>query len=209
MTLWAWFAQNPGSARLFNDAMTEFSDAFSTQLVSAYPDFAQGRVVADLGGGLGSYLAAILACYPAIKEGILAELPRVIDQARSRPELEPLIADGRYRFASGDFFDGVPGGVDIYATKQIMHSWQDGQLVRVLRHCRESSPSARIVAAEFVHHPGASRFVKNFDLVMQITMSGSVRTAEQFADVYRQGGYRLSRIVPTETAFSLIEGVPA
>lgn len=207
-SLWAWFAQNPGSARLFNDAMTEFSDAFSAQLVSAYPEFGQAGVVADLGGGLGSYLAAILASYPAIREGILIDLPRVIDQARSRQELAPLITAGRYVFSPGDFFDSVPGAVDIYVTKQIMHSWQDDQLLRVLRHCRESSPAARIVAAEFVHHPGTTRFVKNFDLVMLITMSGSVRTAEQFADVYQRAGYRLSRIVPTETAFSLIEGVP-
>jgi O-methyltransferase len=209
LSLWAWFARNPGAARLFNDAMTEFSDAFSAQLVSAYPEFAQARVVADLGGGLGSYLAAILAAYPAIGEGVLVDLPRVIDQARSRPELEPLVTAGRYRFAPGDFFDGVPGAVDIYVTKQIMHSWQDDQLIRVLRRCRESSPSARIVAAEFVHHRGTTRFVKNFDLVMLITMSGSVRTAEQFADVYERAGYRLRRVVPTETAFSLIEGVPA
>ena len=208
MSLWAWFAQNPGSARLFNDAMTEFSDAFSAQLVSAYPEFGQARVIADLGGGLGSYLAAILACYPAIGEGVLVDLPRVIDQARSRPELEPLVTAGRYRFAPGDFFEGVPGDVDIYVTKQIMHSWQDDQLLRVLRRCRESSPSARIVAAEFVHHPGTTRFVKNFDLVMLITMSGSVRTAEQFAEVYQRAGYRLSRIAATETAFSLIEGIP-
>jgi hypothetical protein len=208
-SLWAWFAQNPGSAGLFNDAMTEFSDAFSAQLVGAYPEFGEARVVADLGGGLGSYLAAILASYPAIAQGVLVDLPRVIEQARNRSELDPLVQAGRYRFVPADFFDGAPRDVDIYVTKQIMHSWQDDQLVRVLQRCREASPSARIVAAEFVHHPGTTRFVKNFDLVMLITMSGSVRTAQQFAEVYRRAGYRLSRIVPTETAFSLIEGVPA
>jgi hypothetical protein len=206
--LWAWFAGNPQSARLFNDAMTEFSDAFSAQLASAYPEFGQAATIADLGGGLGSYLATILATYPAIGRGILSDLPRVIDQARSRPELASVVEAGRYLFAPGDFFDAVPEGVDIYVTKQIMHSWQDEQLVRVLQRCRESSPSARIVAAEFVNDEEATRFVKNFDLVMMITMNGSVRSADQFAGVYRQAGYQVSRIIPTETHFSLIEAVP-
>jgi O-methyltransferase len=206
---WAWFAQNPGAARLFNDAMSEFSDALSSQLVQAYPDFAAARVVADLGGGLGSYLAAILGAYPAVGCGVLVDLPAVIEQARERPELAALAAQGRYRFAPGDFFAAVPGDVDIYVTKQIMHSWQDDQVVRVLERCRGASPGARVVAAELVHHPGAARFVKNFDLVMLVTMSGSVRTEAEFAELFRRAGYRLGAVTATQTAFSLIEALPA
>jgi hypothetical protein len=208
-SLWAWFAQNPASARLFNDAMTDFSEALGAQIVRAFPEFGQARVVADLGGGLGSYLAAILAAYPAVERGVLVDLPAVIDQARQRPELASLAAGRRYSFAPHDFFESVPADVDLYVTKQIMHSWQDDQLVKILRLCRDASPRAKIVAAELVHHPGSPRFVKNFDLVMLITMSGAVRTAEQFGDAYRRAGYRLSRVVPTETPFSLIEGIPA
>lgn len=206
---WAWFAQNPSCGRLFNDAMSEFSDALGEHIVQAFPDFANARVVADLGGGLGSYLAAILHAYPAVRCGVLVDLPAVIDQARQRHELASLAEQGRYRFAPGDFFTSVPGGVDTYVTKQIMHSWQDDQLLQVLRRCREASPAARIVAAELVHHPAAARFVKNFDLVMLVTMSGSVRTEAEFSELFLRAGYRLGRIVPTQTAFSLIEAVPA
>ena len=205
---WSWFAENPASGRLFNDAMTDFSEALSAQLVRAYPEFGDAGVVADLGGGQGSYLAAILEAYPTAGCGVLADLPQVIDQARERAELAELIGQGRYRFAPGDFFAGVPAGVDLYVTKQIMHSWPDDKLVQVLERCRGTSPDARVLAAELVHHSGAPRFVKNFDLVMLITMSGSVRTAAEFGELYRRAGYRLTRIVPTETAFSLIEGTP-
>lgn len=208
-SLWAWLGRNPDSARLFNDALREFSDAFGPQLARAYPEFGQARSVCDLGGGLGTYLAAILAAYPAIERGILVDLPQVIEQAKQAPGLAALERAGRYQFAPGDFFEAVPAGVDIYATKQIMHSWPDDQLAAVLRHCRETSPRARIVAAELVHYPGVPRFVKNFDLMMLITMRGAVRTAEQYGSVFRRAGYRITRIVPTETAFSLIEGTAA
>ncbi len=207
-SMWAWFGQHPDSARMFNDAMTEFSDAFGAHIVRAYPEFAAARCVADLGGGLGSYLAAILAEYPAVERGLLADLPPVIEQARKRPELASLAGAGRCGFAPGDFFDGVPAGVDVYVTKQIMHSWQDEQVERILRRCREASPGARVVAAELVHHPGTPRFVKNFDLVMLVTMRGSVRTAGQFRAAFARAGYRVSRIVPTQTPFSLIEARP-
>jgi hypothetical protein len=207
-SLWAWFREHPQAARTFNDAMTEFSDAFGDHIVTAYPEFGGARCVADLGGGLGSYLAAILAAYPEIERGLLADLPPVIEQARQRPELAALAAAGRCGFVPGDFFAAVPAGADIYVTKQIMHSWQDDQVVALLRRCREASPAASVVAAELVHHPGTSRFVKNFDLVMLVTMRGSVRSAGQFRAVFARGGYRVSRIVPTQTPFSLIEAVP-
>jgi hypothetical protein len=206
--LWSWLPQHPASARLFNDALGEFSTGLGPQLVRAYPEFGKARVVADLGGGLGDYLAQILEAFPSVGNGVLVDTPAVIDQARGRPELAGLVEDGRLGFAPGDFFAGVPEGVDIYVTKQIMHSWQDDQIVKVLERCRAASPTALVVAAELVDRPGATSFVRHFDLVMLVTMSGHVRSAEQFAHVYERAGYRVTEIVPTGGPFSLIVGTP-
>jgi hypothetical protein len=207
--LWQWLRGNPESAQLFNEAMAEFSETFGAQLARAYPEFGKARVIADLGGGLGSYLASILDGYPAVELGVLVDLPPVVEQARKRHELAAFTAAGRFGFAPGDFFESVPENVDIYVTKQIMHSWGDDQLAQVLRRCREASPGARIVAAELVNHSAAPRFVRNFDLMMLVTMSGNVRTEEQYADVYAQAGYRLTSIIPTGTPFALIEAIPS
>jgi hypothetical protein len=143
-----------------------------------------------------------------VRRGVLADLPPVIEQAKARPDLAELVAAGRLDFAAGNFFDGVPSGVDLYVTKQIWHSWRDEQVVGLLRACRAASPTARFAATELVQRPGVSRFVKNFNLIMLITMAGSIRTAEDFETVFRQGGYRLERIVDTGTAFSVVEAVP-
>jgi O-methyltransferase domain len=205
---WAWFAQNPEPARRFNQAMTEFSEALSERIVKAYPEFGDARVVADLGGGHGSYLAAILARYPAIGRGMLVELPPVAAQAKGNPRTKTLLDQGRFELHAADFFASVPAGVDIYVTKQIMHSWDDEHLLRLLRLCRQTSPNARVVAAEMVQDEAASHFVASFDLVMMITMRGGIRSAEEFTEVYRQAGYRLNQIISTDTAFSLIEALP-
>lgn len=208
MNTWAWFGRNPEQARVFNGAMTDFSEALGPRIAQAYTEFGNATSIADLGGGQGTFLGSILAAYPSITRGVLADLAPVIDGARGRGELAPLVDSGRLEFAPGDFFESVPAEVDLYVTKQIMHSWDDNKVVALLRKCREASPNARIAAAELVQRDGVSRFVKNFNLVMLVTMAGAIRTAEDFTRVFDQAGYKVSRIVPTGTAFSIIEAIP-
>jgi hypothetical protein len=209
MNTWAWLGRNPDQARVFNGAMTDFSEALGPQIAQAYPEFGESGTIADLGGGQGTFLRSILSAYPSIGRGVLADLPPVIEQAKARTELSPLIEEGRLDFAAGDFFEGVPTGIDMYVTKQIMHSWDDDKVVTLLRKCREAAPGARIAAAELVHRDGVSRFVKNFNLIMLVTMAGAIRTAEDFTRVFGKAGYKVTRIVPTNTAFSIVEAIPA
>lgn len=209
MNTWAYLGRNPDQARIFNGAMTDFSEALGPQIAQAYSEFGQAGAIADLGGGQGIFLRSILSAYPSIGRGVLADLPPVIEQAKERPELAPLIESGRLEFAAGDFFEGVPAGIDTYVTKQIMHSWDDEKVLTLLRKTREASPNARIAAAELVHRDGVSRFVKNFNLIMLVTMAGAIRTAEDFTRLFDKAGYKVTRIVPTNTAFSVVEATPA
>jgi hypothetical protein len=207
-TLWAYMGQNPDKGREFNMAMNEFSATLGPRIVAGYPDFGKAGVVADLGGGTGTFLANILTTYPSVQRGVLADLPPVIEQAKARPELAELAEQGRFDFHAGDFFETVPAGVDLYVCKQITHSWNDEKLLSVLKRCRDASPTASIAAAELVLRPGVQKFVKYFDVMMLVTMAGFLRTEEQYAEVFKQAGYELRRVVPTETAFSIIEAVP-
>jgi len=61
---------------VFNGWMTRQSRQQNAALVAAY-DFSSFRLVADVGGGRGSTLAAILAASPSLR-GILLDLPQVI-----------------------------------------------------------------------------------------------------------------------------------
>jgi hypothetical protein len=206
---WHWFGAHPDSAAQFNRAMTEFTDALGEALIRAYPDYAGARRIADLGGGQGSYLAAILRGYPSVGRGLLVDLPPVVAQARARTDLAELVAAGRYEYAPGDFFVSVPSDVDIYVTKQVAHSWDDERLALLLRRCREASPRARVVLTELVASPETTRFGRDFDLTMLVTMPGDVRSIVEFAAVFDTAGYRLARTVQTGTVFSLLEAVPA
>lgn len=206
--LWPWLGQNPDKARQFNLAMDEFSQTLGPRIVESYPDFGKGGVVADLGGGTGSFVANIVRDYPTVTRGIVVDQPSVIEQAKAREDLQDLITEGRLDFFPGDFFEDVPTGVDLYVTKQITHSWSDEKLLSLLKRCRDASPTAGFAAAELVHLPDSPAFVKHFDVMMYVTMAGFLRTEEEYADLFRQAGYELTGVVPTDTAFSIIQAVP-
>jgi hypothetical protein len=183
--------------------MAEFSATFAPRIVASYTKFGDAGVVADLGGGTGAFVSAILSRYPSVRRGVLVDQPSVIEQAKTRTDLPD-----RLDFFPGDFFADVPTGIDVYTTKQITHSWSDTQLVSLLKRCRDASPEATFAAAELVQSHDASRFLRQFDIMMYATMAGFLRTEDEYADVFAQAGYRLTAIVPTGTAFSIIEAQP-
>ena len=52
-------------------------------------------------------------------------------------------------------------------------------------------------------------FAKLLDLTMLIAVGGQERSAEEYRVLLDRAGFRLSRIVPTDTEDSVIEGIPA
>ena len=53
----------------------------------------------------------------------------------------------------------------------------------------------------------AMHFAKFIDLNMLVMTGGRERTEAEFRVLYERAGFRLTRVVPTESPFSVIEGV--
>ena len=53
-------------------------------------------------------------------------------------------------------------------------------------------------------HPG-----KLLDMVMLALPGGEERTEQEYATLLRKAGFRLTQVVPTESAVSVVEAVPA
>src|SRR5262245_16443721 len=77
--LFDYLADHPDKARIFDAAMVGVHGRESNAVLKAY-DFSEIGVVADIGGGNGSQLSAILKKHNRIK-GILFDLPHVIERA--------------------------------------------------------------------------------------------------------------------------------
>jgi hypothetical protein len=76
-----FFAENPEPGKLFDQAMTGVHGRETGAMLDAY-DFPGIRTLADIGGGNGSVITAILNKYPAM-HGILFDLPGVMERTNA------------------------------------------------------------------------------------------------------------------------------
>lgn len=202
---WEFFATHPENAQIFNDAMTGMT-AQATEALHAVYQFTGIETIMDVGGGHGGFITSILARNQNMR-GILFDSPQVIEGARSR-----MAASGvgdRCELVSGNFFESVPAGADAIILKWIIHDWNDEQSVAILRNCRRSlAEGGKLILVEaVVPETDEPHFSKFIDLNMLVMTGGRERTAAEFRKLYEDSGFRLTRIVPTESPFSVMEGV--
>lgn len=201
-----YLGENAGPAQVFNDAMTSLSTAASAAVVDGY-DFAGINKLVDVGGGHGMLLSSILEKYPQMS-GILIDAPSVIKGTKEAIEARGL--SGRCDAVGGDFFASVPAGGDAYIMKHIIHDWNDERASTILQCChRQMPPEGRLLVVEIVIPEGnAPSIGKLLDLEMLVLLHAYERTEAEYRELFNRSGFRLTRIVPTKSAYSVIEGVP-
>ena len=139
-------------------------------------------------------------------KGILFDLPHVIGRAK-----DPIDAVGladRCELVSGNFFESIPQGADAYMMRHIIHDWDDDKSLTILRNCHQAmSSSSRLLVVESVIPPGNEPFGGKFlDLVMMLIPGGKERTEDEYRMLFDEAGFKLTRIVPTSTEVSIVEG---
>jgi hypothetical protein len=199
-----YYAAHTESMEPFNEAMTNFSEAVIQSIVPAY-DFASIKKLVDVGGGHGSLLAAILKANPNL-QGVLFDLPPAVEGARKRVEAEGV--RDRAECVAGDFFESVPAGGDAYLMKLIIHDWDDERAIRILKNCHSAmADGGKLLLIEAVVPAGNEpSFSKGMDLQMLIMTGGRERTEAEYRDLFAAGGFTLTRVIPTESPLSIIEG---
>jgi hypothetical protein len=207
MPIFDWLAQNPDEASLFSETMVSFHGAEPAAVAAAY-DFSAMKTVVDIGGATGNLLAAILGRYAGLR-GILYDLPHVVRDAPALLQARG-VAD-RATITSGSFFDGVPSGGDAYLLSHIIHDWTEAQCLTILGHCRRAmAPDSRVLIIEMVlpagnvPHPG-----KMLDMMMLVGPGGQERTEPEYVALLSNAGLRLTKVVPTDSAVSIVEAMIA
>jgi ubiquinone/menaquinone biosynthesis C-methylase UbiE len=204
MPVFDFLQQHPEQAKSFDEAMVGVHGRETAAMLDAY-DFSGIKVLADIGGGNGSVLTAILKQYPEMR-GILFDLPGVSERAKVAIQAAGLAE--RCQVVSGSFFESVPSGVDAYLMRHIIHDWDAKKATRILKNIhRAMSKEGRLLVVESVIPLGnAPSFAKLLDLTMLAIPGGEERTEEQYRKLYESAGFQLNRIVATKTEISVIEG---
>ncbi|WP_165975558.1 methyltransferase [Actinomadura rubrisoli] len=208
-TPFEFFDTNEELSVTFNRAMAEHTRDVAPALIGAH-DFRRHRTVADLGGGDGTLIAAILRAAPGAR-GILYDLPAGLAAA---PKTLRDLAD-RCDIVPGDFFESVPEGADAYVLKSVLHDWDDEKAATILRTCRAAMrPDARVLVLEQIVPemvaPDTMGTLMN-DLNMLVSTGGRERTEEEFRALLADAGFGVVAITgpAAPSNYHVIEARPA
>ncbi len=145
MGQWEHRARHPELNEHFNAGIERGTRRMADAIVTAY-DFSKFSTVADVGGGHGVLLAAILKAHPALR-GMLVEQPHVLDGARTYLQAEGVAS--RCKVLAGDFFEGLPAGADAHVLKSVIHDWNDDRALTILKACRRAlKPGGTLLLVE-------------------------------------------------------------
>ncbi len=185
--VWEYRRAHPEAGDTFDGAMRTLTRVAAAGVLAAH-DFSRYRTVADVGGGTGAMLAALLRAHPGL-HGILCDLPHVVDRSG------PVLADVRDRVdvVAGSFFDSVPAGADCYLLRRILHDWPDDECRSILARVREAMPEGGrlLVLDAVVGAPNTDPEAAFLDLMMLVSASGRERTAPQWEGLLGDAGFRI------------------
>jgi hypothetical protein len=196
-----YFAEHPEESQIFNSAMMAKAQVQGPSIVAAY-DFSSFSMIADIGGGRGHLLRAILDSAPNVR-GVLFDLPHVIKEAATSPS-------DRLTLQAGDFFaDPLPVS-DAYLLMEVIHDWGDAESVAILKAIRRVAPThARLLVIEQIvpDDPGP-HWSKILDIHMLVLLGGKQRTRQEYETLFIEAGFVLYREIDTGTGISILEGKP-
>ena len=193
---WGYLKENPDASRIFGEAMTGKAQGHIAGVLNVY-DFSGFRVIADIGGGHGHLIQAIVAATPGV-QGVLFDQPQVVKEAQ--------IASERLRLVGGDFFhDGLPEA-DAYILMEVIHDWDDDASRRILGAVRRAArANATLLLLEALLPDDASpNWPTTLDIVM-LTIGGRQRTLREYSDLLRDSGFVMTREIDTRSGISIIE----
>lgn len=196
----------------FDRAMTQLTRLVARAVIAAV-DFSPYRTLADIGGGNGTLVGAILAARPALR-GVVFDLKPGLRETRRY--LESLGVADRCEIVEGSFFEAVPPGCDAYLLKSVLHDWPDDRALEILRVCRRAcAPEARLliveqVLPERVRDAAPDRHKHLGDLNMMVLTGGRERSEAEYRELLAAAGFRLERTLPAAppSPFSILVAAP-
>ena len=204
--IWEWRAEHADESAIFDEAMRSMTIGANASILDAY-DFGRFGTIADVAGGNGTLIAAVLATHPAAR-GILFDQEHVVSGAE--PILRAAGVLDRCQIVAGSFFESVPDGADAYVLKWIIHDWEDEESVAILRTCRAAMGTDAVVLLieRDLGRPNEDPVAKLADLNMLVMPGGRERALDEYAALFDAADLRLVAAHPTTSGHLVIEAAP-
>lgn len=203
------FYLDPEMAKIASDSKASISSRAADSLLANY-DFSATDVVVELGifAGAGSTIIPLLKANPQMK-GILFDFTSAI--AAAQPAIEQAGLTQRCQLVAGNCVETAPSGGDTYILMFVIHNWDDERAIKILQNCRQGmTATGKLLLVEMIMPEGNDPFVgKLIDLESLLTTPGGrERKEDEYRDLLTRAGFEITRIIPTQTANSIIEVIP-
>lgn len=187
---------NPAENELFNRAMGVTSLAPAIAALERY-DFSGIKRLVDVGGGVGTLLAAVLKMNPGMT-GVVQDLATVTAEAPAH--LAEQGVEDRVEVVSASFFDSVVPGADAYVLSRVLHNWSDEDCLKILGRIREvMPPHAKLIVVDSVVPDGGGLHPSMLaDLFMMVILGGKERTEQDWRELLDTAGFRMTQAVQAE-----------
>ena len=195
--LWPYYQDHPEEAQIFGQAMTAKATADIAAILEAY-DFSRFATIADIGGGRGHLLRAVLDAVPNAN-GVLFELPEVIDSLDLEHE--------RLTPHAGDFFADALPVADAYMLMEVIHDWGDAECVAILTAIRRAAaPGATVLIVENVlPDEGIDPRGQTLDVIMLALTGGRERTPSELSELLNRAGFSDGSVTETSGPLRILE----
>jgi hypothetical protein len=196
--LWPYLQGHPDESEVFEQAMEAKAHADVAAVLNSY-DFSPYRRVADIAGGRGHLITAILDAYEA-GSGVLFELPDVAAGVQPTPRLDVV---------AGDFFTDPLPACDAYILMNIVHDWDDDQsraILSAVAHAGRPAGATVLVIETVMPEGPEDHWAKTLDVLMLAVTEGKERTEAAYRRLFDEAGLELVRTIQTATPFSIVEG---
>lgn len=181
----------------YSELMSASQPLVSEQVLDAYP-LARHRCLLDVGGGEGTFLAAVARRAPQLQL-MLFDLPAVAERAKTRLAEQGLAA--RVRVSGGSFFaDPLPTGADVITLVRVLFDHPDERVVLILRAVHAALPSGGtvLVSEPMSGTPGAEAIGDAYyGLYLAAMGRGRSRTPAQLQALLEQAGFIGVTLLPT------------
>jgi len=177
--------------------MTARAAADIGALVAGF-DFTRFAAIADIGGGRGHLLRAVLDAAPDAR-GVLFELPDVIGALDVEHE--------RLTPQAGDFFVDPLPAADLYVLMEIIHDWPDAECLSILSAVRRTAaPGATVLVIETIlHDDRPDPRGRMLDVIMLAISGGRERTARELDELFQSAGFGKTTLIETTGALRMVE----
>lgn len=198
-----WRREHAEQGALFDSYVAKETLAQAEPVVEAL-DLSGVKTVAEIGGGYGGLLAAILRANPHLT-GILFDQPHIVEGAklflRARGVAEIV------RCVGGDILQAVPVEADLYILKGVLQNWGNAEASAILANCRKvMPPSAKLLVVERLLPERAADDASAvmLDLHMMAITGGHVRSLTEMEALLSQAGLDLSKVSSTRAGLSIL-----